>query len=181
MMAKNTRSRQHIKHKLSHILSNKSFKVINVKKYQKESYTFGQRIADKVARFGGSWRFIIISVVTMMIWIVLNGLHLFHINFDPYPFILLNLFLSMTAALQAPLIMMSQNRSSDYDRLHADNDFHVNLKTEEEMRLLHAKIDRLIQKDNPDLLAVQKLQTKMLGELQQQLIILDKKTIKNKS
>lgn len=109
----------------------------------------------------------------MIIWIMINGLHIFHVNFDPYPFILLNLFLSMIAALQAPLIMMSQNRSSDYDRLHADNDFHVNLKTEEEMRLLHAKIDRLLKKDNPDLLALQKLQTTMLGEVQQQLIAIN--------
>lgn len=75
----------------------------------------------------------------------------------------------MTAALQAPLILMSQNRASDYDRLHADNDFHVNLKTEEEMRVLHAKIDRLIQTDYPDLLEIQALQTEMLGEMQQQL------------
>lgn len=75
----------------------------------------------------------------------------------------------MVAALQAPLILMSQNRSSDYDRLHADNDYHVNLKTEEEMRVLHAKIDRIIQKDNPDLFEIQKMQTKMLGELQKQV------------
>ena len=81
----------------------------------------------------------------------------------------------MVAALQAPLILMSQNRSSDYDRLHADNDFHINLKTEEEMRVLHAKIDRIIQKDNPDLFEVQKLQTKMLGELQQQMSALARK------
>lgn len=173
MIADNGQSSQRINHKLAHILTDKSFKVINVKKYQRESYTFGQRIADDVARFGGSWGFIILSVLTMIIWIMINGLHIFHVNFDPYPFILLNLFLSMIAALQAPLIMMSQNRSSDYDRLHADNDFHVNLKTEEEMRLLHAKIDRLLKKDNPDLLALQKLQTTMLGEVQQQLIAIN--------
>lgn len=165
----NHKASRHMNNKLTHILTDKNFKVINVKKHQRASYTFGQRVADKVAQFGGSWSFIIIAIVTMIVWIIVNGIHFFHINFDPYPFILLNLFLSMTAALQAPLILMSQNRSSDYDRMHADNDFHVNLKTEEEMRVLHAKIDHLIQKDNPDLLEVQVLQTKMLGEVQQQL------------
>lgn len=158
-----------MKHKLTHILTDKNFKVINVKKHQQATYTFGQRVADKVAQFGGSWGFIILAIVTMVVWIAVNGWHVFHANFDPYPFILLNLFLSMTAALQAPLILMSQNRASDYDRLHADNDFHVNLKTEEEMRVLHAKIDRLIQTDYPDLLEIQALQTEMLGEMQQQL------------
>lgn len=162
-----------MKHKLTHILTDKNFKVINVKKHQRETYTFGQRVADKVAKFGGSWGFIIMAIITMVVWIAVNGWHVFHANFDPYPFILLNLFLSMTAALQAPLILMSQNRSSDYDRLHADNDFHVNLKTEEEMRVLHAKIDRLIQTDYPDMLEVQALQNKMLGEMQQQLSALN--------
>ncbi len=169
MRQENHKASRHMNNKLTHILTDKNFKVINVKKHQRANYTFGQRVADNVAQFGGSWGFIIIAIVTMVVWIVVNGLHLFHVNFDPYPFILLNLFLSMTAALQAPLILMSQNRSSDYDRMHADNDFHVNLKTEEEMRVLHAKIDHLIQKDNPDLLEVQVLQTKMLGEVQQQL------------
>lgn len=150
-------------------MTDKSFKVVNVNKHQRESYTFGQKIADTVAHFGGSWGFIIVSICAMIMWIITNIFQLFNMHFDPYPFILLNLFLSMVAALQAPLILMSQNRSSDYDRLHADNDYHVNLKTEEEMRVLHAKIDRIIQKDNPDLFEIQKMQTKMLGELQKQV------------
>ncbi|GMA69448.1 membrane protein [Leuconostoc litchii] len=168
LLEKRTASK-HVNNKLTHILTDKNFKVVNVNKHQKESYTFGQKIADNVAHFGGSWGFIIVSICAMILWITTNTIHLFNVHFDPYPFILLNLFLSMVAALQAPLILMSQNRSSDYDRLHADNDFHVNLKTEEEMRVLHAKIDRIIQKDNPDLFEVQKMQTKMLGELQRQI------------
>ena len=169
------RESMHVNNRLTHILTDKNFKIVNVNKHQKESYTFGQKVADKVAHFGGSWRFIIISICAMVVWITINVFHLFNMHFDSYPFILLNLFLSMVAALQAPLILMSQNRSSDYDRLHADNDFHINLKTEEEMRVLHAKIDRIIQKDNPDLFEVQKLQTKMLGELQQQMSALERK------
>ncbi|MGR8824204.1 DUF1003 domain-containing protein [Leuconostoc mesenteroides] len=169
MILEKHRTNKHINNKLTHILTDKSFKVVNVNKHQRESYTFGQKIADNVAHFGGSWGFIIVSICAMIMWIITNVFQLFNMHFDPYPFILLNLFLSMVAALQAPLILMSQNRSSDYDRLHADNDYHVNLKTEEEMRVLHAKIDRIIQKDNPDLFEIQKMQTKMLGELQKQV------------
>ncbi|MGC4387798.1 DUF1003 domain-containing protein, partial [Streptococcus suis] len=102
--------------------------------------TFGQKIADAVARFGGSWTFIICFVHLMIICMALNVIKPFGIVFDAYPFILLNLALSTIAAIQAPLIMMSQNRASDYDRLQARNDFLVNQKSEEEIRLLHEKL-----------------------------------------
>ena len=145
----------------------------NVENQLDQNWTLGERLADKIATFGGSWAFLMCFATFLAIWIIVNTVVMVTHPADPYPFILLNLFLSMTAALQAPLILMSQNRSSDYDRLHADNDFHVNLKTEEEMRVLHAKIDRLIQTDYPDMLEVQALQTKMLGEMQQQLSALN--------
>ncbi|MDY0151422.1 MAG: DUF1003 domain-containing protein [Candidatus Cloacimonas sp.] len=110
-----------------------------------EKLTFGQRVADRVASFGGSWPFIGIFTVVLIIWIGMNSLILlFHAKpFDPYPFILLNLFLSMLAAIQAPVIMMSQNRHAERDRLDAQHDYEVNLKAELEIHSLHEKIDAL--------------------------------------
>ncbi len=110
---------------------------------EEERLTFGQRIADRVAAFGGSWTFIITFAVILLSWVVLNSLILAKRAFDEYPYILLNLFLSMLAALQAPVIMMSQNRQSAKDRLKADLDYEVNLKAELEVAQLHRKIDRL--------------------------------------
>ncbi|HXH37547.1 MAG TPA: DUF1003 domain-containing protein [Thermoanaerobaculia bacterium] len=106
----------------------------NVLEEQEERLTFGQRIADRVAAFGGSWPFIVISSVFMTVWMVINVVKM--ANFDPYPFILLNLALSSVAALQAPIIMMSQNRQSSKDKLLAENDYQVNLKAEMEIAAL---------------------------------------------
>jgi uncharacterized membrane protein len=100
----------------------------------------------------------------------LNVVKPFGIAFDKYPFILLNLALSTLAAIQAPLIMMSQNRASDYDRLQAKNDYNVNKVSEEGIRLLHTKLDHLVQQDQSDLLEIQKLQTEMLASLTKQLV-----------
>ena len=127
--------------------------------------TFGQKVADEVARFGGSWTFILSFVAFMAIWMGLNVVQ----PFGKYPFILLNLALSTLAAVQAPLIMMSQNRASDYDRLQARNDYHVNTQSKEEIRLLHEKIDHLVQQDQSDLLTIQKLQTEMIMGVSQQV------------
>ena len=154
---------------LSKILANHTYRVVDVNSELESSLTFGQRVADGVARFGGSWAFIISFVVVMLVWMLLNVLPIFSHHFDPYPFILLNLFLSMVAAIQAPLIMMSQNRASDYDRLQAANDFKVNSMSEEEIRVLHSKVDHLIQQDEPNMLEIQKMQTQMLGEIQAQV------------
>jgi uncharacterized membrane protein len=109
--------------------------------------TFGQRLADQVAAFGGSWPFIILFLCIMLVWISLNAFILVHRDaaFDPYPFILLNLVLSMLAALQAPVIMMSGNRQAAKDRLDAAHDYEVNLKAELEIMALHEKIDALHQ------------------------------------
>lgn len=144
-------------------------KPFNVEERLNKQATIGQRIADDVARFGGSWTFIIVFVSIMAIWMLVNIMKPFGIQFDPYPFILLNLALSTIAAIQAPLIMMSQNRAADYDRLQARNDFNVNKTSELEIRLLHEKIDHMVQQDQFELLEIQKLQTEMLVSLGNQL------------
>ncbi len=117
--------------------------------------TFGQRVADKVAAFGGSWTFIISFVIFLLAWIGINVFMLGDKGWDPYPFILLNLILSCIAALQAPVIMMSQNRQSEKDRKKADNDYMVNLKSELEVRLLNDKIDHLIMQQEQALTDMQ--------------------------
>ncbi|HYX52039.1 MAG TPA: DUF1003 domain-containing protein [Candidatus Limnocylindrales bacterium] len=118
----------------------------NVNVEQEEMMTVGDRIADKVASFGGSWKFIIVFCAVMLIWVILNTSALFRNHFDPYPYILLNLFLSMTAAIQAPVIMMSQNRQAAKDRLNADLDYDVNLKAELEVAQLHRKLDNMYER-----------------------------------
>ena len=113
---------------------------------QSSPYTLGQRISDGVAKTVGSWKFIVIQSVCIMIWIIYNTLSPSHV-WDPYPFILLNLMLSFQAAYTAPAIMMSQNRLSEIDRLQATNDFEVNVKAELEIELLHQKIDLMKEKE----------------------------------
>ena len=129
--------------------------------------TLGQRAADAVARFGGSWTFVGLFGTTMLVWVVLNAVLLASrgSTFDPYPYILLNLFLSMLAAVQAPVILMSQNRQSEKDRLSAAHDYEVNLKAELEIMLLHEKIDTLREKQWAELLAIQHRQLALLAEL----------------
>ena len=130
-----------------------------------EKLTFGQRIADKVAEFGGSWTFIISFLLFLMAWIALNAIWFSNKGFDPYPFILLNLILSCIAALQAPIIMMSQNRQEDKDRERAKKDYKINLKSEIEIRELHEKIDTLLLDHQQDLLETQKKQTELIEEI----------------
>ena len=129
--------------------------------------TFGQRAADAVATFGGSWTFISIFAATMVVWVLLNSFVLSRYGkaFDSYPYILLNLFLSMLAAIQAPIILMSQNRQSEKDRLNAEHDYEVNLKAELEIMLLHDKLDLLREKQWSELLGLQREQLKLLGYL----------------
>jgi uncharacterized membrane protein len=135
-----------------------------------DKLTFGQRLADRVASFGGSWTFILIFGAILLLWVVSNSLILARRGeaFDPYPYILLNLFLSMLAALQAPVIMMSQNRQSIKDRLDAAHDYEVNLKAELEIRSLHEKLDGLREQQWLDLISMQQEQigllTRLLGE-----------------
>ena len=127
--------------------------------------TFGQKIADKVASFGGSWTFIISFGVFIFIWISLNIFWLLNKGFDPYPFILLNLILSCLAALQAPVIMMSQNRQEEKDRERGKNDYMINLKSELEIRTLHEKIDHFVMDQQQELLEIQKAQIEMLTNI----------------
>ena len=129
--------------------------------------TWGQRAADAVATFGGSWTFIIIFIVILVVWVGLNSFILVKFDrvFDSYPYILLNLFLSMLAAIQAPIILMSQNRQAEKDRLNADHDYEVNLKAELEIMLLHEKMDLLRESQWAELLAIQKEQIRLLGNL----------------
>ena len=132
---------------------------------EKEAYSFGQRIADKVAIFGGSWTFIISFGFFLIIWISVNIFWLVNKAFDPYPFILLNLILSCIAAIQAPVIMMSQNRQEEKDRRRAKNDYMVNLKSELEIRMLHEKIDHLIISQQQDVMEIQKVQIELINDI----------------
>ena len=135
-----------------------------------EKYTFGQRIADQVAAFGGSWTFIIIFCLILLSWVALNSFVLAKLGkaFDPYPYILLNLVLSMLAALQAPVIMMSQNRQATKDRLNAAHDYEVNLKAELEILALHEKLDRLREQQWQELVLLQQEQIRLLNEILQE-------------
>jgi uncharacterized membrane protein len=130
-----------------------------------KNINLGDRLADKVADFGGSWKFIIIFSVLIIIWVILNVYFLKNKGFDPYPFILLNLFLSCIAAIQAPVIMMSQNRQEDKDRERAKKDYMINLKSEVEIHNLHEKIDHLIIQQQNHLLELQDMQIEKLNIL----------------
>lgn len=127
--------------------------------------TLGQRVADKVATFGGSWTFIISFGVFLVLWISLNVVWLANKGFDPFPFILLNLILSCIAAMQAPVIMMSQNRQEEKDRERAKKDYMINLKSELEIRILHEKIDHMIMHQQQNLLEIQKVQIEMMNDI----------------
>ncbi len=130
-----------------------------------QKLTFGERLSDQIAAFGGSWRFIILFGAILLLWIVVNTAILATRAFDPYPYILMNLILSCLAALQAPVIMMSQNRSEARDRARAENDYKVNLKAELEIRHLHEKIDHLLRKQYNRLFEIQQIQIELLEEL----------------
>lgn len=130
-----------------------------------QDFTFGQKIADKVASFGGSWTFIISFLSFLLIWIAANVFILANKGFDPYPFILLNLLLSCVAALQAPVIMMSQNRTEERDRDRAKKDYMINLKSELEIRMLHEKIDHLLLHQEQSMVEIQKVQMDMMQDI----------------
>jgi uncharacterized membrane protein len=129
----------------------------------------GQAISDKVAHFGGSWKFIIIFAVILAIWIIFNASLPEKDRFDPYPFILMNLILSTIAALQAPIIMMSQNRQEEKDRMRNENDYLINLKAEMEIRSLHQKIDLLLEEQIKTLFETQAKQFNLLQEINKKL------------
>ncbi len=132
---------------------------------QSEKTSFGNRVADRVARFGGSWSFIFLFFTALLLWIIINTVALVWKPFDPYPFILLNLILSCIAAIQAPVIMMSQNRQEEKDRKRSENDYLINLKAEIEIRNLHEKIDLLMLEQFKNLLDIQKVQIELLEKI----------------
>ncbi|HIX01799.1 MAG TPA: DUF1003 domain-containing protein [Candidatus Ligilactobacillus excrementigallinarum] len=140
-----------------------------VKNTNNMKLTKGQKIADALAKYAGSWGFIIAFCIFLFLWMSINTLHIFGIHFDSYPFILLNLFLSCLAALQAPIIMMSQNRQAERDRFDAENDYKTNQKTEMELRNLHKKVDQLNEVQWPHLLDIQKTEIEVLTEIEYEL------------
>ena len=127
--------------------------------------SYGERLSDKIATFGGSWTFIILFGSVLFGWILLNTLILVQRAFDPYPYILLNLVLSCIAAIQAPIIMMSQNRKETRDQKRAENDYLINLKAEIEIRNLHQKIDMLLAEQHQQMIALQLKQVKLLENI----------------
>jgi len=140
----------------------------NVTKDYDADTTIGQRAADAVATFGGSWTFVGLFAAAMLLWVGVNAFLLMNRGktFDPYPYILLNLFLSMLAAIQAPIIPMSQNRHSERDRLSAEHDYEVNLKAEMDIMQLHEKLDRLREQQWEELMAIQNQQLHLLAHLE---------------
>lgn len=132
--------------------------------FEDKNPSFTSRVADKVAIFGGSWKFISSFGLFMFVWIIIN-VYLLKKSFDPYPFILLNLLLSTIAALQAPIIMMSQNRKEEKDRRRAVNDYMINLKSEIEVRNLHGKIDLLMTEQMKTLFEIQKTQMDLMEDI----------------
>lgn len=136
-------------------------------RFEKE-WSFGERLADRIADFGGSWTFLILFAVFLVSWIAVNSVALLARPVDPYPYILLNLVLSCVAAVQAPVIMMSQNRQEAKDRLRSQHDYQVNLKAELEIRQLHEKIDHLLLHQWERLVEIQEVQIDLLSELRQQ-------------
>jgi uncharacterized membrane protein len=135
----------------------------------KEIISRGQAISDRVAIFGGSWKFIIFFGVILTVWIIINSTLPEKDRFDPYPFILMNLVLSTIAALQAPIIMMSQNRQEEKDRMRSENDYLINLKAEMEIRGLHQKIDLLLEEQIKTLFDTQAKQFTLLQEINKKL------------
>jgi uncharacterized membrane protein len=143
--------------------------ITNLANPPKDMLTRGQKISDRVARFGGSWVFIISFFVVLTIWIIYNAMVPLTDRFDPYPFILMNLVLSCIAALQAPIIMMSQNRQEEKDRKRSENDYLINLKAELEIRSLHQKIDLLLEEQIKVLFDSQAKQLELLISIEKKL------------
>lgn len=150
-------------------IKNNSVLSENIQDEIEADLTFGQKLADSVAAFGGSWTFIITFFSFILIWMIINIWFLATQPFDPFPFILLNLILSCLAAIQAPIIMMSQNRQEQKDRQRGEHDYKINLKAELEIKLLSEKIDHLLVHQNKKLLEIQEIQTDYLEDLMKEI------------
>jgi uncharacterized membrane protein len=162
-------------HRVVQLLGERRHISRNINLEFEKKLTLGQRLADRVAAFGGSWTFIIIFGAILLSWVVLNTLILARqgASFDPYPYILLNLFLSMLAAVQAPIILMSQNRQGVRDRLDAAHDYEVNLKAELEILSLHEKLDELREMKWSELITMQQEQLRLLTQLMKEHLTAD--------
>lgn len=150
-------------------IKNNSILSENIQDVKEGELTLGQRLADKIAVFGGSWTFIIAFFSFILVWMLINVWVLTTKPFDPFPFILLNLILSCLASIQAPIIMMSQNRQEQKDRQRGEQDYKINLKAELEIKLLSEKIDHLLVHQNKKLLEIQEIQTDYLEDLMREL------------
>jgi uncharacterized membrane protein len=150
-------------------ISNNKILSENIEEELEEKLTLGQRVADHIASFGGSWTFIISFFSFILLWISINIWLLLSKPFDPYPFILLNLILSCLASIQAPIIMMSQNRQEHKDRIRSEHDFKINLKAELEIQLLNEKVDHLIIHQNKRLMEIQQIQADYLEDILNEL------------
>jgi len=137
----------------------------NTEEEYAEDVSFGGKVSDALAKFGGSWTFIILFIVVIVVWMSINAVIFGGTDFDPYPFILLNLVLSCLAAFQAPIILMSQNRQEKKDRLRSDNEYQVNLKAELEIRHLHEKMDHLINRQWERLAEIQEIQLEIMQDI----------------
>lgn len=137
----------------------------NIDEKYEAGISFGDKLSDRMASFGGSWHFIILFAIVLIVWIVINSIALITKPFDPFPYILLNLILSCIAAIQAPVIMMSQNRQETKDRMRSKHDYKINLKAELEIRLLNEKIDFLLEKQLQRLMEIQTIQTEIMEEI----------------
>jgi uncharacterized membrane protein len=140
----------------------------NIEKDFDTNLTFGEKLSDKIASFGGSWKFIITFFLIILFWIAVNSYFLVAKSFDPFPFILLNLVLSCLAAIQAPIIMMSQNRQESRDRNRAELDYKINLKSEFELRQLHQKVDHLLVQQWERMTEIQEIQLELMEELRKE-------------
>ena len=141
----------------------------NTEQEFEQEKTLGEKLSDKLATFGGSWKFLIIFSFFLLCWITMNSLVIFWRPVDPYPFILLNLLLSCLAAVQAPIIMMSQNRQEQKDRQRSQHDYQVNLKAELEIRLIHEKLDHLLLRQWQRIMEIQATQIEEIGDIKQSL------------
>lgn len=155
-------------------IENENLIIENLTNPPKELLKRGQKISDKVARFGGSWTFIISFMIVLVIWIIVNSILPKTYVFDAYPFILMNLVLSCIAAIQAPIIMMSQNRQEEKDRKRNENDYLINLKAELEIKSLHQKIDLISEEQIKTLIESQAKQLEILNQIQAKIRSIEK-------
>jgi uncharacterized membrane protein len=154
-----------IEHEVLESLQTQDLLATNVESEFESTRTLGQRVADKMASFGGSWPFLFVFAFVLFGWLFINSVLLATRPFDPYPYILLNLILSCLAAIQAPVIMMSQNRQEERDRLRSIHDYQINLKAELEIRQLHQKIDHLLSHQWERLVEIQEIQMELMDEV----------------